>query len=192
MKGKEVSLKERSKWINKRSKLTVNPKLTGKWIQCRMNWCSFMTLTELVTVSSDLSWALLLNEVCAPHFVPFKMSSFGASVECGATSMLGRLEISKFCKTDEMDRRENWGGEVEAVIKKGRWWSSFAFTAMTNKLTTGGTGGFTGHSLLKIELMRGLFAWEHISAGFMIVALPALYSHPLLSLEACKKTKSEV
>lgn len=33
---------------------------------------------------------------------------------------------------------------------------------------------------------------EHISVGFVIVALPALYSHPLLSLELCKKTRSEV
>lgn len=33
---------------------------------------------------------------------------------------------------------------------------------------------------------------EHISVGFVIVALPALYSYPLLSLELCKKTRSEV
>lgn len=52
------------------------------------------------------------------------MSTFAASVECGAISMFGRLEISEFCEVNEihLERRQNSGeGEKETVINKGRW-----------------------------------------------------------------------
>lgn len=50
-------------------------------------------------------------------------------------------------------------GEVEAVINKGRWWRFFLSQQWLTDLTT--LGDFRGHSLLKIALMRGLFAWEN-------------------------------